>query len=112
MANIHSHHVKHNKGKPKTHSSPHSSGLRQRCWLQMLLIKYIQTMVKSKSLVLVQLEPSTTSSEGKKLVYILGHTAFLSSSYSTLYFKLTHTHTQSGLITQFKDTYYTIKFNN
>ena len=66
-------------------------GLRQRCGLKMLSIDYIQVIVKNESLVLVQLEASPTNSEGKKLVYILGHTELLSLSHSPFYFKLRHT---------------------
>ena len=114
MVNINSHHIKHNKRIPKPHSFPYTKGLRQRCGLQMLPINYIQTILKNKSLVLVQLEASPTSREGKKSVYILGHIAFLSFSYSPFYFKLrhTHTHTINPNNTQFKDTHFTVTFNN
>ena len=95
MANINSHHIKHNKRKPKPHSFSYPKGLRQRCGLKMLSIDYIQVIVKNESLVLVQLEASPTNSEGKKLMYILGHTELLSLSailHSVLSLD-THTHT-------------------
>lgn len=63
-------------------------------------------------MVLVPLEASPTSCEGKKWGYILGHTAFLSFSLSPFYFKLRHPHTSKSNNTPFKDTHYTIKFNN
>lgn len=95
MANINSHHIKHNKRKPKPHSFSYPKGLRQRCGLKMLSIDYIQVIVKNESLVLVQLEASPTNSEGKKLVYILGHTELLSLSaiLHSILSSDTHTHT-------------------